>query len=102
MVSSGSSSTEATRYLPKTRLQLGLDERAGVIERNPVQHVAEESLDEHALCRLFWNPARSQIEHVLRVDRADGRAVRAADVVVVDLEHGDRGRLGVVGENEVA
>src|ERR1700687_36240 len=102
MESSGSSSTEATRYLAKTSLQLGLDEGACVIERDPVEHVAEEALHEHALGCLLRNPTRAQVEHVLGVDRSDCRAVRAAAVVVVDLEHGDRGRLGVVGQDEVA
>src|SRR5437899_12290957 len=39
---------------------------------------------------------------MLRIDRTDGGAVRAAHVVVVDLEHGNRRRLGVVGEDEVS
>src|SRR5438309_4928789 len=39
---------------------------------------------------------------MLRIDWTDGGAVRAAHVVVVDLEHGNRSRLGVVGEDEVS
>src|SRR5712664_698549 len=101
MVSSGTSSTEATRYLAKTLLQLGLDEAAGVVERDPVEHVAEESLHDHPLGRLLGNASRAQVEEVLRVDRSDGGAVSAADVVVVDLEHRNRSGFGVVGENEV-
>src|SRR3979411_346339 len=100
MVSPGSSSTDATRYLAKTLPQLSLDQAACMLEWDAVQHVAEKSLHEHALCGLLRNSARAQVEHVLRVDGSDCRAVRAADVVVVDLEHRDRGRLGVVGQDQ--
>ena len=39
---------------------------------------------------------------MLRVDLADGRAVGAADVVGLDLEAGDRRRLRIGREQQVA
>src|SRR5258708_5952862 len=101
-LSSGSSPTDATRNLAKARLQVRLDEVACVLERDPVKHVAEEALDDHPLGRGRGDAARLEVEHALRVDRPHRRAMRAADVVVVDLEHRDRGGLGVGGEHEVA
>src|SRR5487761_1769748 len=91
-LSSGISWTEATRYLAKPRLEVRLDEVARVLEGDPIQHVAEESLDDHPLGGWRGDAARLEVEHALRVDWTDRRAVRAADVVVVDLQHRDRGR----------
>src|SRR5436305_6392903 len=98
----GISSSEATRWLANARLQLRLHELARVLEGDAVQHVAEKALDEHALGGLLGDAARAQVEEVLGVDRADRRAVGAADVVVVDLQHRDRGRLGLVAQDQVA
>src|SRR5215472_14297398 len=101
-VSIGTSSTDATRCLANPRLQLCLDHRARVRERDAVEHVAEEALDKHPLGGQLWDAPRAEVKEVLGVDRSDGRAVRAADVVVVDLEHRDRGRLGLVAQDEVS
>src|SRR5438093_6295006 len=101
-VPSGISPTEATRTLAKARLQLVLDHRARLLERDAVEHLAEEALHEHPPRRSRGDSARLQIEQVVRVDRPDRRAVRTADVVIVDLEHRDAGRLRLVGKHEVA
>src|SRR5438034_11084646 len=98
----GTSPTEAPRTIAKARLQLVLDHRSGLLERDAVEHLAEEALHEHPPRRSRGDSARLQIEQVIRVDGADGRAVRAADVVVVDLEHRNAGRLRLVGKHEVA
>ena len=76
--------------------------RSGLLEGDPLEDLAEEALDDHPLGGRRGDAARLQVKEALRVDRADGGAVGAADVVVVDLEHRDRGRLGVVGEHQVA
>src|SRR5256885_6207357 len=102
MESAGTSSTEATRWLANAGLQLRLHEVAGVLEGDAVEDVAEETLDEHPLSRLFGDAARLQVEEVLRVDGAHRRPVSAAHIVVVDLQHRDRGRLRLVGEDKVA
>src|SRR5260370_18417816 len=100
MVSSGSSSVDATRWLANARLQLGLDELPRVLERDALEDVAEESLYEHPLGGRLGDAARAEVEHVLWVDRADCGAVGAAHVVVVDLEHRDRRRFGLVRRSE--
>src|SRR5690349_12888771 len=98
----GTSSTEATRTLAKARLKLALDQLACLLERDPVEDLAEEALDEHPHRCPFRDTAGLQVEQVVRVDRADRGAVGAPHVVVVNLEHRDRGRFGVVGEHKVA
>src|SRR5438132_8567191 len=98
----GTSSTDAMRWLANPRLQLRLHELARMLERDSIQHVAEESLDEHPLGGGFGDAARAEVEEMLWIDGPDGRSVRAANVVVVDLEHRDRGRLRLVGKHKVA
>src|SRR5258705_7830764 len=98
----GTSSTAATRTLAKPGLQLRLHHRPRLLEGDPLEDLAEEALHDHPLGGRLRDAARSEVEHVLRVDRADGGPVRAADVVVVDLEHRDRGRLCVLRQDEVA
>src|SRR5437588_1443828 len=62
--------------------------------RDPVEHLAEESLDQHALGDRLGNAPALQVEEVFRVHRTDRRAVAAAqDVVVQDLEDGLRSCL---------
>src|ERR1700704_6210624 len=101
-VSTGTSSTDATRTLAKACLKLRLDQLARLLEGDPLQDLAEEALHDHPLRGGLWDAARLQVEHAHRVDGADCGAVRAAHVVVVDLEHRDGGRLRVLGEHEVA
>src|SRR5260370_30780730 len=100
--SAGTSTTDATRYLAKTRLELGLDQLPRVLERDPLEDLAEESLHDHPLGGRRGDSARLEIEHRYGIDRANGRAVRAAHVVVVDLEPRDGGRLRIFREDPVA
>src|SRR5215831_16766234 len=93
---SGTSSTEATRTLANAVLQLGGHQVARVLERNAVEHIAEESLDEHPLGGFLGDSTRAQVKEVIRIDGADGCAVGTAHVVVVDLEHRDAGGLRLV------
>src|SRR5438552_18662858 len=96
IVSSGSSCTDATRWLANSRVQLGLVQLARVLERDAVEHVAEELLDQHPLGGRQGDAARVQVEEVLGIDRSNCRAMRAAYFVVVDLQHRDRGCLRFV------
>src|ERR1051326_5527530 len=98
----GTSSTVATRTLANAGLQLCFDELTRVLEGDAVEHVAEESLDQHSLRGHLRDAARAQVEQVVRIDRADGRAMGAAHVVAVDLEHGDGGGLRLVAQDEIA
>ena len=71
-------------------------------DREPLEHVVEESEHDQAL-RLFGrDAARLEVVELLVVDRSDGRRVRAADVVRLDLEVRDRLRARAFGEHEVA
>src|SRR5260370_38922925 len=99
--SAGTSTTDATRYLAKTRLELGLDQFPRVLERDPLEDLAEESLHDHPLGGRRGDSARLEIEHRYGVDRAHGSAVSASHVVVVDLEHRVGARLGMFGEYPV-
>src|SRR5207248_438552 len=102
MVSGSTSATAATRCLTNPRLQLLLDQVAGLLHRDAVDDLAEEALDHHPLGDPSRDAARLQIKEVLRVDGRDGRSVRAADVVVEDLEHRDRVGVGLLREQQVA
>src|SRR5260370_8056549 len=63
MVSSGSSSVDATRWLANARLQLGLDELPRVLERDALEHVAAQSLYAHPLVARLPAPPPPQVEH---------------------------------------
>ena len=45
---------------------------------------------------------RAQVEELIGVDLGDGGGVRAADIVCLDLEPGDRVGVGALGEQQVA
>ena len=66
--------------------------RAGVADL--VERACEERLDEHLPCLAARNAARVQVEQHGLVELARRRAVRALDVVGVDLELGLRVHLG--------
>src|SRR3979411_3180464 len=93
----GSSLVEATRSrvpLFNPRGQFLLDRLADLGNREPVEHLAEEALDEHPLGDRSRDAAADEGKEVLRVARPDGRAVTATqDVVVEDLEDRLGGRL---------
>src|SRR3712207_9062728 len=59
-------------------------------ERQAVDGVLEEAEHDEALGDVGRNAARLEVVELIPVDRADGRGVRAADVVGLDLEVGDR------------
>src|SRR6266576_3005961 len=75
------------------------DQRYG----DSVDHLPEESLDQHPLGDRMGNPPALQVEEVFGVHRTDGCAVAAAqDVVIQDLEDGLGGRLCLFGKQRVA
>src|SRR5690348_3420320 len=59
-----------------------------------------ERVDEHRLGGSAIESARHEIEHLLGVDASDGRGVRAADVLVPDLEHRYGVDLGGIRKQE--
>src|SRR5260370_17502723 len=78
MVSIGSSSVDATRWLANARLQLGLDELPRVLERDALEDVAEESLYEHPLAGRLGEAALAEAQHVPLLARPDSVAAAAA------------------------
>src|SRR2546423_15424985 len=101
-IESGSSSAAAaTRCLANPRLQLVLDQVPRLLHRDAGDHLSEEALDHHPLGDRARYAARLQVEEVLWIDGRDRRAVRAADVVVEDLEHRDRVGVGLLREQQV-
>src|SRR5712691_8945415 len=83
-------------------LERGRDGLAHGLELDAVEHVLEEAAHDHALGLGARQPARHQVEELLAVDAAYGRAVCAADVVRHDLEAGDRHRVGGWAQHQVA
>src|SRR5690349_5748024 len=75
---------------------------AGLGRADAAEHVLEEPAHDHPLRRRPVEAAGHQVEELGAVDLADGRAVRAAHVVGLDLEAGDRRRLRVRREQQVA
>src|SRR5665809_7624 len=67
-----------------------------------IEHVAEESEYHELLGRDPIDATAHQIEDVLLLDRRDGRAVCAANLVRLDLELRDRARDRLLGEHDVA
>src|SRR6476660_1720421 len=67
-----------------------------------LNHFVEESGDEEALGHVCRNAAGAQIEELVLVDLARGRAVGATDVVGEDFEAGHGVGFGVVAEEKVA
>src|SRR3989442_1159954 len=102
----GSSLVEATRCwvtLLNSRGQFLIDRVSNLGDRKAIEDLAEEPLDQHPLGHRAWDAAALQVKEVLRVDRADGRAVTAPkDVVVEDLEDRLGRRSSFFGEQQVA
>ena len=59
------------------------------LELDSVEHVLEEAAQDQALRVGPREAAGHRVEELVSVDLADGRAVRAADVVRLDLEARD-------------
>src|SRR5438309_12122851 len=102
----GSSPVEATRCrvtLVNPGGQFLLDRLTNLGDRKPIENLAKEPLDQHPLGDRMRDAPALEIEEVLRVDRTHGRAMAAAqDVVVQDLENRFRGGLCLLGEQQVA
>src|SRR5947208_15478960 len=101
--------TTATYAACKPRLfvrdagfERGRDGLAHRLELDAVEHVLEEAADDEALGLAPRQAPGHQVEELLAVDPADGRPVRAADVVGEDLEARDRHRVRRRAEHEVA
>src|SRR5262245_42550086 len=84
------------------RFERGPQRLAHRCELDPVEHVLEEPAHDQPLRLRASEAARHQVEELFAVDLAERRAVRAADVVRHDLEPGDRVRVRLVGEQQVA
>src|SRR5438105_15937191 len=77
--------------------QLLVDGVAHLRHRQPVEDLTEEALDQHPLGDRPRDAAARQVEEVFRVDRPDGRAMTAAqDVVVEAREDRVRCRLRLI------
>src|SRR5919109_1132979 len=63
------------------------------LELHPREDVLEETADDQPLGFGARETARHQVEELLTVDTADGRTMRATDVVRHDLEARDRHRV---------
>ena len=68
----------------------------------PLDELLEEALDDEPLGVRVVEPVGAQVVELLRVDLGDRGGVRAADVVGLDLEPGDRVGVGIRGEQQVA
>src|SRR5215218_200874 len=97
-----SGSVGMPRGLPENLRHTPLDRAAqGVADRSLLEALDElghEALDHQALAHGFREPARAQVEQLLRVDLRDRRRVRAAHVVGEDLQAGDRVRVRALGQ----
>ena len=98
------------RVLPRRRTRLALRDAgferfaqglAHGLELDAVEHVLEEAAQDQAFRVGLRQAARHRVEELFPVDLADRRAVGAADVVRLDLEAGDRVRVGRRREEEV-
>src|ERR1017187_8747585 len=74
----------------EVRRESGLERTGDARVADAVEYVLEEALDDEPRGGRAVDAAAVEIEQLLRVDRPDGGAVRAAHVVGLDLEH----RLG--------
>src|SRR5262249_2700622 len=72
------------------------------LELDAVEHVLEEAAHDQPLGLRARKPARDQVEELIAVDAAERRPVGAADVVRHDLESGNRVRVRVGREQQVA
>src|SRR5581483_4490254 len=88
--------------LRDARFECGAERLAHRVELDPVEHVLEEAAHDQPLGLGAREPARHQVEELVAVDAPERRAVGAADVVRHDLEPGDRVRVRVGREQEVA
>src|SRR2546421_2121801 len=102
----GSSLVEATRCwvtLLNPRGQFLIDRLSNLGDRNPVQDLPEKPLDQHPLGHGMRDAPALEIEEVLGIHRTDGRAVTAAqDVVVEDLQDRLRSCLRLLRQQKVA
>src|SRR5690606_31845681 len=93
-VPGGISSTAATRTRSDTSANLLRDGVAQLAddlgERKPLQHVAEEAEHDKALRFAPRDAAAHDVEQLLLVELTDGGGVRAAHVVGLDFEVGQR------------
>jgi hypothetical protein len=78
------------------------DERARGLDRQCVEHLVEEAGDDEALGARRMQAAALEVEALVFVDRSDGRGVAALDVVVLDLQVGNRLGPRLVGQLDVA
>src|SRR5260221_10340952 len=76
--------------LRNTRFERVRERLAHRLELDPVEHVLEEATHDQPLGLRARQTARHQVEELLAIDLAQGRAVGAAHVVGQDLEAGDR------------
>ena len=67
-----------------------------------VEEVVEEAEQDQPIGDLCRHAPTLEVETLLGVDRTDRRGVRAADVVLLDVEIGNRVGVRALGEHEVA
>src|SRR5436309_7769514 len=79
----------------------GGDRRPERLGWNPLEHGLEESLDDHALRVRAGKPAGPEVVELILVHLPHGGAVRAADVVRLDLEAGDGIRARLLRKEQV-
>src|SRR5579884_436739 len=77
-----------------------LERRAEVLADRPLLEAlderSQESLDHESLGHLFRQSSRAQVEELFGVDLGDRGGVGAANVVGLNLEPGDRIRVGAL------
>ena len=78
------------------------NERAGRRDRQRVEHLVEEAGHDEALGPRRMQAAALEVEALIFVDRANRGSVAALDVVVLDLQVGNRLGPRLVGELDVA
>ena len=71
-------------------------------DREPIEHIVEESEDHEPLGLLGGDTTRRQVVQLVLVDRADAARVLALHVVGLDLEVGDGLRLCAFGQHQIA
>src|SRR5205823_14256934 len=102
----GSSLVGATRCwvtLLNPRGKFLIDRLSNQCDRNPVEDLPEKPLNQHPLGHGVRDAPALEIKEVLGVHRTDGRAMTAAqDVLVEDLQAWLRGSLRVRPQQQVA
>src|SRR6187455_3719613 len=92
----------AEKLFRNAGFERGLERVANRLELDPVEDLLVEAAHDQALGLATGETAGHAVEELVAIDLADRRAVRATNVVRLDLQPGNRVGMRLVGEEEVA